>query len=315
MIYVEVSNVSKSFSPDKRALDGISLSIEAGECFGVLGPNGAGKTTLIKIMSTQLVPTKGQVAVLGHNTQSEKQKIRPLMNIINGGDNGHYPWLNAIESIEYFCHLYQVKRPDLKMYVEELLKKVKLPSEAWKRPVSTYSKGMKQRLHIARGLVNDPKVLFLDEPTLGLDIEAVHDTRQLIKELKQKNTSIVLTSHNMSDIEHCCDRLTIIDHGQQKAVFKMSELTEQYKTLVRLDIDNISDTAIRKLQTFCDIIEERDYSCSNGKGRSLTIVLPSDGMSNLHQTILEDGALLRNFNAEHQSLEQVYLRILNQVSV
>lgn len=210
---IEVKSVSKVYPNGYIALKEIDLSIEQSEVFGILGENGAGKTTLIKILSTQLSQTSGHVKVAGYDLTSERSKIRPLINCVFGGDSGLYPWLNAIDNCMLFGHLYSIKKQELDISIPRLLKLVGLPEKFWKKNVGTYSKGMSQKVLLARGLLNRPKVLFLDEPSIGLDIHAVRSLHALVKQVSNEGTTVIITSHNMSDITSLCKRTAILKDG------------------------------------------------------------------------------------------------------
>ena len=159
---------SRDKNPDVVALDGVSMDIKAGEIHGLLGPNGAGKTTLVKVLSTVLLPTSGSASILGHDVVRETAAVRARIGIVLGGDRGFYLRLTGRQNLEYWAALYKVPASTAARRVSELLEQVGLTDRA-DYLVETYSRGMKQRLHLARGLVADARVLFLDEPTTGLD--------------------------------------------------------------------------------------------------------------------------------------------------
>ena len=204
----KADNITRDYKDKKKtfhAIKNISFELHAGEVISFVGPNGAGKTTLIKSISNYLVPTSGQVEVEGVDLIKYPRKARKKMGIVFGGDRGFYYGATARENLEFFARVVGVKERNIKSNVQEALKTVNL--------VSAYSKGMLQRLHIARGLVNHPKILMLDEPTAGLDIESVISIRQLVKRIASEKRGIILTSHNMSDIESLADRIFLIGGG------------------------------------------------------------------------------------------------------
>lgn len=207
------SKVGMTKKKTVEALKGVSFGVKNGEIFGLLGPNGAGKTTTIKILTTLLAPTEGQAKVLGHDCFGEEKEIRDKMNFIFGGELGLYWRLSAYENLQYFGDLYKVPGSVLKKRIPELIDLVKLNGREHEK-VESYSKGMKQRLQIARGLINDPKVLFLDEPTIGLDPVGAKDLRSIILDLKKKGTTILLTTHYMYEADELCDRIAIINNGE-----------------------------------------------------------------------------------------------------
>lgn len=222
---IEVKNVSKEFlvrrrislfkkeKTIKKASDNISLKLERGQIIGVLGENGAGKTTLIKMMTTLLIPDKGEILLDGINVNHSLKETRQKINMISGGERNLYWRLSAMENLLYFGSLYGLSKKKLLSKAEHLLKDIGLWEER-NTPVEQFSKGMKQRLQIVKGLINDPDYLFLDEPTLGLDVEISLELRRRIKEIaRTKKTGILLTTHYMAEAEELCDYIYIIDNG------------------------------------------------------------------------------------------------------
>lgn len=195
-----------------QALSEVSLTVQRGEIFGLIGPNGAGKTTLIKILTTLLMPSSGRAEVLGLDVATQARQIRPQINFIFGGERGLYWRLSAYDNLSYFADLYQIDRKAAKARIQHYLTLVEL----WDRrheAVEGFSKGMKQRLHIAKALINMPKVLFLDEPTLGLDPVAARTLRSLICDVRATGVTIFLTSHYMLEMEALCDRIAVLKGG------------------------------------------------------------------------------------------------------
>lgn len=195
-----------------QALTHVSLSVQEGEIFGLIGPNGAGKTTLIKILTTLLIPSSGQAQVLGYDVASQARRIRPHINFIFGGERGLYWRLSAYDNLSYFADLYHIERKVAKARIEHYLRMVDLWERRHER-VEGFSKGMKQRLHIAKALINTPKILFLDEPTIGLDPVAARALRTLISDIRATGVTIFLTSHYMLEMEALCDRIAVVKSG------------------------------------------------------------------------------------------------------
>ncbi|MDF2942521.1 MAG: natA [Herbinix sp.] len=208
--------VGKGFIREKqqvKAVKDISMQIEKGKIVGLLGINGAGKTTTIKMLTTLLSPTSGSYFMDDIDAIKHPIEIKKRINMIAGGERMIYWRLTAYENLWYYGQIYNVPNIVLKKRIEELLKLVGL-EEKQNVPVETFSKGMKQRLQIARGLINDPEYLFLDEPTIGLDAVVSKELRKHIKYLAQeKNKGILLTSHYMSEIEELCDYIYIMSDG------------------------------------------------------------------------------------------------------
>lgn len=196
-----------------NALRGISFSVKKGEIFGLLGPNGAGKTSTLKILTTLLIPTSGEAKVLGYNCFGDEKKLRKKINFIFGGERSLYWRLSAWDNLSYFCDLYSIDEKVKKERIQSLLELVGLSEKAHFK-VESYSKGMKQRLQIARGLVNDPEVLFLDEPTIGLDPSGAKILRDIIRRLSNEGKTIILTTHYMHEADELCDRIAVINKGE-----------------------------------------------------------------------------------------------------
>ncbi|MEC1178640.1 ABC transporter ATP-binding protein [Metasolibacillus meyeri] len=225
-----VKNLYRIYSQKKgkfNALKGINFSVKEGEVFGLLGPNGAGKTTTTKILTTLLKPTSGSVNILGFDIDKHKNEIRKQINFVFGGEKGVYGRLTPVQYLIYFSCLYKVPSTIRKKLIFELLELVGL-DEHKEREIYTFSKGMLQRLHIARSLINDPKILFLDEPTIGLDPIIAQEVRDIIQNLKRKGTTIILTTHYMKEADELCDTIAIINEGQIKAIDSPENLKNNY---------------------------------------------------------------------------------------
>ncbi len=196
-----------------EALKGVDLEVDPGEIFGLLGPNGAGKTTLTKILSTLLIPTEGTAEVLGLDVVRDAARLRPQIGLVLGGERGLYNRVNARENLRYFADLYGVPTAERSRRIEEVLERVGL-ADAADRRVEEYSRGMKQKLHIARGILHRPVMLFLDEPTIGLDPKSARETRKLVRSLVADGVTIFLTTHYMFEAEELCQRIAVLSRGR-----------------------------------------------------------------------------------------------------
>jgi ABC-2 type transport system ATP-binding protein len=200
---------------DFVALDKVNLEVRPGELFGLLGPNGAGKTTLIKILTTLLAPTSGEGRVDGLNVATEQHALRPRINMVSGGESSGYGILNVRESIWLFARIYGVPNHLIRERTDKMLEIVGLSDKATSR-VSHLSTGQRQKMNFCRGFITDPKILFLDEPTLGLDVTAARNIRQFIRQWMKEDQrrTLLLTTHYMAEADELCDRLAIVDRGK-----------------------------------------------------------------------------------------------------
>ena len=196
-----------------EAVRGISFAVEPGELFGLLGPNGAGKTTTIKMLITLLIPTGGSASVLGLDVVRQAREVRKRIGYVFGGERGLYDRLSGLDNLRFFADVYRVPARDQRARIGELLELVGLDGRERER-VETYSRGMRQRLHIARGLLHDPEVLFLDEPTIGLDPVGAREVRATIASLTEAGKTVLLTTHYMFEADDLCDRIAVISEGE-----------------------------------------------------------------------------------------------------
>lgn len=213
-----------------EAVRGISFTVDRGEIFGMLGQNGAGKTTTIKMLTTLLAPTSGVCKVFGYDTFGQEKQIRKRINFIFGGEMGVYRRLSARDNLRYFANLYLMDTDLREQRIHEILELVEL-TEVADRLAETYSKGMIQRLQIARGLINDPEIIFMDEPTVGLDPLGAHMLRDIIRKLRQEGKTVLLTTHYLPEAEELCDRMVILNHGQIVAQGTPEEIKGTHETL------------------------------------------------------------------------------------
>jgi len=222
---IEVTGLSKAFK-NVKAVNDISFTVASGECFGLLGPNGAGKTTTINMLSTLLRPTSGKAFVAGFDVETHKNDVRKSIGIVFQ-EPALDSKLTGRENLEFHAMMYGVGPRERNSKIKELLGLVEL-TEKQNTLVSNYSGGMKRRLEIARGLIQEPKVLFLDEPTLGLDSQTRRLIWDYIKKLnKEKSVTIILTTHYMEEADYLCDRIAVIDHGAIVASGTPDELKKQ----------------------------------------------------------------------------------------
>ena len=213
-----------------EAVRGISFTVNKGEIFGLLGQNGAGKTTTIKMLTTLLAPTSGVCKVFGYDSFGQEKQIRKRINFIFGGEMGVYRRLSGRDNLRYFANLHLLDTETRERRINEILALVEL-TDAADRLAETYSKGMIQRLQIARGLINDPEILFMDEPTVGLDPLGARMLRDIIRKLRDEGKTVLLTTHYLPEAEELCDRMVILDHGEIVARGTPAEIKGDAATL------------------------------------------------------------------------------------
>jgi len=248
-----------------EALRGVSFEVERGELFGLLGPNGAGKTTMIKVLTTLLLPTSGTARVLGFDVRRQARQIRGRVGYVFGGDRGLYDRLSAYDNLRYFADLYKVPPRTRRSRIDQLLEMVELKGRERER-VETYSRGMRQRLHIARGLLHDPEILFLDEPTIGLDPVGARELRETIANLHGAGKTILLTTHYMYEADALCQRIAVIANGNFVATGTPSDLKQVVgdHTIVEIETFGIADETVERLRRLPGVravgVETREHA-------------------------------------------------------
>jgi len=304
--------ISRTLVGKKReviALDNVNFAVPGGIIFGLLGPNGAGKTTTIRVLTTLLTPTSGQARVMGFDVVKEAPKVRKRISLILGGERGLYGRLTGTENLRYFAALNRLSRELTKTRVKELIDMVGLDA-AGDRPVEQYSRGMRQRLHVARGLLTDPEILFMDEPTIGLDPAGAQELRQMIPRLARQGKTILLTTHYMLEADELCNQIALINKGSITASGTPSEIKTRFSkiSVIEVIMRQSQTKAVENLKTIRGI--ERIVTGSDGLLQKLTIqILPGAevkeevtrvlGQSNIESIVMRD-----------PTLEEAYLSIL-----
>lgn len=277
---IRVKKLSRSFSTKegtKQAVNHISFDIYAGQIFGLLGPNGAGKSTTIKMLTTLLLPSSGEITVLGHDVYHEEAKIRPRIGLLYGGEHGLYWQLSGRDNLRFFGSLFKLNKKELEKRIDYWLQRVGLEKDQGVL-VSRYSKGMKQRLHIARAMLHDPELLFMDEPTLGLDPQGTLDLREIIKELKNQGKTIILTTHDMQEAEELCDEIAFIMDGQivQQGTFEELQNSFQEMNSYEIELMHSPEKIATKLQPY--LAESEGLQALNNGHTLVTFSLPKTVM-------------------------------------
>lgn len=257
---IETQSITKTYRNGFEAVKGIDLQVGTGDIFGFLGPNGAGKTTTIRMLDGLLVPSSGKAFIDGIDIQKDPLAVKSIIGVVPES-HGYYYWMTAKEYLQYFNSLFN-KRAKNDAYIDELLKKVGL-EEKKDVPVGQFSRGMKQRLGIAKALINRPKVIFLDEPTLGLDPRGQREIQQLLLDINQNDgITIFITSHMLKDIEVLCNTVSIVKDGQMVEQGSIKELQRKYMPSYVMQLhtgdDAVAKALLSKLQPIQSVTEIED---------------------------------------------------------
>ena len=292
------------------ALAGVSFSIQAGELFGLLGPNGAGKTTATKILTTLLLPDAGEARVLGFDVVKQTDPVRRRIGFVFGGERGLYWRLSGLDNLRYFADLYRIPPDVSRRRISALLDQLGLTGREHDK-VEVYSRGMKQRLHLARGLLNDPEVLFLDEPTIGLDPVGARELRLLIRNLADAGKTIFLTTHYMFEADAICDRIAVIKNGSivvEGTPASIKRMVEN-QGVVEFEVVGIPPDRLAILRSLPDVqsvsVAERDLAqlvtinCAN----------PGDLMTRLGPVL--DGITFQRITSREPTLEDAYVQLIS----
>jgi len=307
--YSSTIGIIKKKKKNVEALKGISFTVKKGEIFGLLGPNGAGKTTTIKILTTLLAPTSGTAKVLGLDAFGEEKKLRPRINFIYGGERSLYWRLSARDNLDYFSDLYKID-PEIKaVRIPKLLELVGLTDRADYK-VETFSKGMKQRLQIARGLINDPEILFLDEPTIGLDPTGALELRKIINALSDQGKTILLTTHYMHEADELCDRIAIINNGEIIALDTPENLKRNHKqdSVIELDVSKIDSATLTKLKGKPAVTNLRNIKSEGFSTIGIHTEKPYAIIGDIIKDLEESNIM--KLNVRNATLEDIYITLV-----
>jgi ABC-2 type transport system ATP-binding protein len=299
---IEIKNLTKIFKT-VRAVDKLTLAVQAGEIFGLLGPNGAGKTTTIRMLSALIGPTSGTAWVVGHEIGKNDDEIRRSVGILTEAP-GLYDQLSAERNLAFYGEMYEVV--DISGQVERYLRMLGL----WERrhePVATFSKGMRQKLAIARALLHEPKVLFLDEPTSGLDPEAARIVRQFISGLREEGRTIVMCTHNLDEADRLCDRIAVI---KSRLLALDSPAALRQKLFGRSVVFHLREATARFVEALEDFAYVQSLQIVDNK---IIVRLDSPEVHNpeLIRTLVLAGADIQFVGELRRRLEDVYLQLVN----
>jgi len=302
---IETVDLSRKFNGN-MAVENLSLKVEQGEVFGLLGPNGAGKTTTIRMLSCLIKQTSGTAYVNGFeiNKENDSPKIRAMVGLLPESP-GLYESLSAHKNLDFFAQLYGIPKDKRTARIEELLKML----EIWDRredPIATYSKGMKQKIAIARAFVHNPQVVFLDEPTAGLDPAAAHTVREFLIALKKEGRTIFINSHHLDEVERLCDRIAVMNKTAL-AVGSPRELTRRYwgRTTV-IELSKMDDSLV-------DLLKKLDFALNvrTEDGRILVDVDDPEARNPvIIQALTKAGAEVEYVTELKRTLEDVYMKLM-----
>ncbi|GAA0376051.1 ATP-binding cassette domain-containing protein [Caldalkalibacillus horti] len=240
---IEVKGVSKAFQDKKQtvyAAKDISFTVKQGEIVGLLGENGAGKTTLLRMIATLLEPNEGNITVAGYDTLQQPMEVKKRIGVLFGGETGLYERLTAKENLEYFATLYGMSKQETKERVEVLAVQFGI-EDFLNRKLGGFSKGMRQKVAIARALIHNPQIILFDEPTTGLDITAANVFRQLIHQLRKEGKTIIFSSHIMDEVKHLCESILLIHKGELRYNGTLQNLYAEAQN------DDLNDIMMSKL--------------------------------------------------------------------
>ena len=320
MAVVEVEQLARTYrtstgivrrrAVEVEAVRGVSFEIGKGELFGLLGPNGAGKTTTIKMLITLLLPSSGTARVLGLDVARDAREVRKRIGYVFGGDRGLYERLSGLDNLRYFAELYGVDPRRQRHRIAELLDLVGLAGRE-REKVEGYSRGMRQRLHIARGLLHDPEVLFLDEPTIGVDPVGARELRATIASLTATGKTVLLTTHYMFEADALCDRIAVIAHGQIVAEGTPQALKAGVGegTVVEIEVYGIEDAVVERVRALDGVssvgVEERDQ-------KQVLVVQTAPGRELVHAILANlDASMVGRVSSREPTLEDAYVALVD----
>ncbi|MBK6015422.1 ABC transporter ATP-binding protein [Streptomyces sp. MBT53] len=292
-----------------EAVRGITLEVRRGELFGLLGPNGAGKTTTIKMLSTLLLPTEGSASIAGFDVVRDTREVRRRIGYVFGGDRGLYDRLSGLDNLRYFAELYGVPAREQRSRIAELLEVVGLAGRE-REKVEGYSRGMRQRLHLARGLLHRPEVLFLDEPSIGVDPVGARELRQTVAELARNGTTVLLTTHYMAEAEELCGRIAVIVGGTIRELGTAQELKRRAdgRRVLSAEVFGATDDHLDRIRALPPV---RGVSV-DAQGLGQLVTVQSDAGADVEPQVREilHGIRVGRLDTREPSLEDAYVAIV-----
>lgn len=303
MDIIEVIDLKKRYG-DNEAVKGISFKVKEGEILGFLGPNGAGKSTTINILSTALKPTEGQIKFMDKDILEDKKTYKLNIGIVPQ-NLAIFEQISAIENVKYFAGFYGLKGQALNIQAKEALNMVGLLDRAKDLP-KNYSGGMKRRLNIACALAHNPKILILDEPTVGIDPQSRNNILEVIKELNNNGTTVIYTSHYMEEVEAICDRIIIVDKGEIIKEGTIEKLKEETGDNI---IYNIYGEGIEDIDTDILYSIEGVENVQVKEGIRISISKDYDNIDIITVKLIENNIKIKKIISEEQNLENIFLKL------
>lgn len=304
---VEISNLSKSYG-SLLAVNSLDLKVEYNTIHGFLGPNGAGKSTTIKILMGLLRPDSGSIRILDQKFGWDKPSLRENLGYVP--ELPKLPkYLKGLELLDVYGRMFGMSKEKRENQAHELLNLVGL-EERKNDQIGTYSKGMQQRLGIAQALLNDPKLVILDEPTLGLDPIGMVEIRDIINKLAKKGITVFLSSHLLNEVEQICTHVTVLDKGVALASGSIEQISLEFRTTleIRVEIDKLTKKIIENLKKL-DFVDE---VLRNGKFLNIKLKTNNDVRSKVSQTITSAGGIILSMSVQGGNLESIFLKLLSE---
>ena len=296
------------------ALSGVNLQVQRGELFGLLGPNGAGKTTLIKILTTLLAPSTGWAKVAGYDVHRETVKVRPLINMVSGGESSGYGLLTVRENLWMFSQFYGMQSAEAYKYIDELLATFGLTDRANTKSADL-STGLRQKMNIIRGFMTGPEVLFLDEPTLGLDVGASRDVRSFVRRWTDENKrrTLLLTTHTMVEADELCDRVAIINRGKVLACDTPAALKRelQQEAIFNLDVSAQNGLEAAHFEVLPGV-HKVQLTPFDGHSQLQFILAKEAALSAIVNTLTERDVTILNLTKREPTLEDVFVTLVGR---
>ncbi len=295
-----------------QALSDINVQVTPGELFGLLGPNGAGKTTLIKILTTLLAPSTGTARVAGYDVVQQTQRVRERINMVSGGESSGYGLLTVRENLWMFAQFYGIPSQDAYHRIDELLAIVGLSERANTRS-SDLSTGLRQKMNIIRGFMTDPQVLFLDEPTLGLDVGASRDIRRFVRQWvdQDRSRTLLLTTHYMVEAEEMCDRVAIINQGRVLACDTPANLKHnlQREAIFRLDVSPLNGMGVAPFQQLPGVHKATQHA-EDGHSVLELILSEEAALATVINTLTAGNVRILTLQKREPTLEDVFVDLV-----